>query len=295
MLILPGAERMPSVRVHVNPLYALYHFLVSEGQRPRNERNPATLEAAGNAAKARHLLGVHGIWDIWEHPLAQSKTTDEAVAGLTRLVTETVTELGSALNDAETEFLERLWPERQEIIDASVATLKHHLHSRWAHMAEQQAAQLGVTWPQHVDAYLVTDCYDWQGGYSHPLTIDVTNHTGLTLCETLLHEATHVADVYTGEAGKESLRDRLTTYLVGAGVPHPTAWSVWHAVIFATSARQVRMFIEPAYSDYGVTHGLYQWFKVPGLPSLWDEWMTGERDEAGFLQAIADEVIANPG
>jgi len=282
------------VHIHVNPLYALYHYLIREGQRPREERDPVLAEAARTAAEARHLTGVHGVWDLWEQRVAQGGTADEVVAGLMEAMTETVAQLGSALRAAEAGFNQRLWPERWATVQAALATIQDFVQPCFAAMTQRQAAVLGLIWPRRIDVYLVTDCYDWRDGYSHPLTIDVTTHRSVILCETLLHEATHVADVYTGESGKESLHTRVTTALIEDGIPSPHAWTAWHAIIFAASAHHIRAFIDPVHTDYAEAHDLYRWFKVPDLPALWGEWMAGQIDEREFLKVVATQVKDNP-
>ncbi|MDQ2741321.1 MAG: hypothetical protein M3Z66_03355, partial [Chloroflexota bacterium] len=113
---------------------------------------------------------------------------------------------------------------------------------------------------------------------------------GLTLCETLLHEATHVADVDTGESGKASLHTRLTFALSEDGIPPPHAWNAWHAIIFAASAHNIRAFIDPAHTDYAEPHNLYRLLRVPDLPTLWGEWMAGQIDERDFVKAVARQV-----
>ncbi len=225
--------------------------------------------------------------------MARGGTADEAEAGLMEAMTETVAQLGSALHAAESDFNQRLWPERQPAVQAALTTIQDLLQPSFAAMAQRQAAVLHLIWPQRIDVYLVTDCYDWQGGYSHPLTIDVTTHRGVTLCETLLHEATHVADVYTGESRKQSLRTRLTSALSEDGIPPPHAWNAWHAIIFAASAHHIRDFIDPAHTDYAATHHLYRLLKVPDLPALWIEWVSGQIDERDFLKAVASQVKDN--
>jgi len=292
-LIIGAATGTPAVHVHVNPLYALYHYLIREGQRPREERDSVVAEAARGASQARRLTGVHGVWDVWEQRVARAGTADEAVAGLMEAMTGTIAELGSALRAAESEFRQRLWPERQVTIQAALTTIQDLLQPSFVSMARRQATVLDLVWPQRIDVYLVTDCYDWQGGYSHPLTIDVTTHGGVTLCETLLHETTHVADVYTGEVGKESFRTRLMATLIEDGIPPPHAWNAWHAVIFAASGHHIRAFIEPAHMDYAEAYNLYRWLKVPDLPELWGEWMAGMMDERDFLRVVADRVRSN--
>jgi len=292
-LVIEATTDTPAVYIHANPLYALYHYLIREGQRPREERDPVLVEAAGMAAEARHLVGVHGVWDVWEQRVAQGGTADEAEAGLMEAMTETIAQLGSALRAAESDFNQRLWPERQPAVEAALATIQDLVQPRFAAMAQRQAAMLDLVWPQRIDVYLVTDCYDWQGGYSHPLTIDVTDHRGVTLCETLLHEATHVADVYTGESGKESLHSRLMTALIADGIPPPHAWNAWHAIIFAASAHHIRAFVDPTHTDLAESHRLYRRLGVPDLPELWAEFVATQIEEREFLKGVARQVRDN--
>ena len=292
-LIIAGENGTPAVQIHVNPLYAAYHYLIREGQRPREERDPMLAAAAGMAAEARHLLGAHGVWDRWEQRVARGGTADEAEAGLMEAMTETIAQLGSELRAAESDFNHRLWPERRAAVQAALATIQDLVQPRFAGMAQRQAAVLDLIWPQRIDVYLVTDCYNWQGGYSHPLTIDVTIHRGLTLCETLLHEATHVADVYTGESEKESLRGRLMTALIGDGIPPSHAWNAWHAIIFAASAHHTRAFVDPTHTDFAESHRLYRRLGVPDLPELWAEFVATQIEEREFLKGVARQVRDN--
>lgn len=285
-----GDGDTPDVYVHVNPVYALYHYLVREGLQPAAERVQATADEAIAAAAARRVGGVHGIWDAWEVPLASADSVDDAISGLRTAMTETVNTLGAALHAAETEFRERIWPARRGAIDEAFQTLRDLLAHRFADMARRQGKALGLVWPERIDAYLVTDCYDWHGAYSHPMTIDITRNQGFTLCETFLHEATHVADVHSGALGRSSLHARLTAALSERGIQGLTAWNAWHAIIFAASAQQVRSFIDPGYTDYAVTHGLYEHFKLPDLSHLWSAFSSGGIDESELVQHIADQV-----
>lgn len=75
-LIIGAATGTPAV--HVHPLYALYHYLIREGQRPREERDSVVAEAVRRASQARRLTGVRGVWDVWEQRVARAGTADEA-------------------------------------------------------------------------------------------------------------------------------------------------------------------------------------------------------------------------
>lgn len=219
-LVIPGTDGAPSLNVHVNPTYVLYHYLAKEALRPREER----------AGLVREALGV---------------------------------------------VRETLAPE-------------------WSAMARRQGELLGVAWPEKIDAFLVTDCYDWHGGYSHPLTLDIPHHDGIAICESILHEATHVADVHTSALGQECLGNRLMERIEASGVGHQDAWNAWHAVIFAASGRQVRESVSPDYADYAEPRGLYSYFKVPGIAPLWDAFASGAIEEDAFTAAVSD-MLVNPG
>jgi hypothetical protein len=288
-LVIPGP---PDVHVHVNPVYALYHYLVRQGMEPDGEQAPGTAVAAEQAAQARHLLGVHGIWDSWEVPLASGPTVREAISGLRARMAETVNAMESALVGAEADFNERVWPQRVPIVAAALDTLRDTLAPHFARMAGRQGEMLGLIWPERIDAFLVTDCYDRRGAYSHPLTIDVRDNVGLTLCETVLHEATHVADVLTSTSGQSSLGSHLTERLQQAGISGPVAWNAWHAVIFAASADGVRAALNPEYTDYAVEHGLYDIFRLPDLPTLWHAYARGTMSETDFVQEVAIRLRA---
>ena len=289
-LSIPATGCTAQVDIHVNLSYSLSHYLVRQGMESPAEQDPATAPAAERAALARHPRGVHDIWDEWEVPVASATTLGDAISGLRSRMNQTVDTLASAMGEVEVEFRERLWPERQPAIAAALGTLREVVAPRFAEMARRQAAMLDLIWPNRIDAYLVTDCYDWRGAYSHPLTIDVTANVGLTLCETFLHEATHVADVYTMQRGHRSLSSRLSDGLGEMGISRPAVWNVWHAIIFAASAQQVRTFIEPAHADYATEHGLYEDFGVPDLPGLWTAFTEGSLDEVAFLGEVAQRT-----
>lgn len=236
-ITLGGKDDTPPVRIIVNRRYVLYHYLVAQGQLPIEQRRPSTAEAAGKAERARHLGGVHGIWDDWERPLAEGETVDTAVAGLRSALTGTVNDLSTALREAEPRFLAEIWPQRQEAIDSALTT-----------------------------------------------------HAGLTLVETFLHEATHVADVKSNELGRQTLGTRLQYALTAAGMSSATAWNVWHAIIFTASAAQVRACVNAHYTDHATVHELYSWFGVPKLPTLWSAFTGGTLGEEELLRAVTEEV-----
>lgn len=200
-LCIPGGHGKPQVDVHVNLIYALYHYLVRQGSEQLSERDAAMSAEAERVAQVRFPLGVHGMWTQWEVPLASAATLGEAISGLRSQVTHTVDTLAIALREAEPEFTEQVWPRGQPAIETALRTLQEVLAPYFSGMVRQQVQVLGLIWPERIDAYLVADCYDRHSAYSHPLTIDVTKNVGLTLCEAFLHEATHVADVYTAERG----------------------------------------------------------------------------------------------
>lgn len=289
-LVIPAQEHSPALHVHGNPLHNLYHYLAREAQRPREERNPATAAAAALMAEVRFPRDVQGLWSTWERPLTTSGTPEEAVRGLTQTMTETADQLGEALRQAESVFRETLWPQRLPKIEAALATLREHFAPHFPAMARGQAALLDLAWPSRIDAFLVTDCYAREGAYSHPLTVGVSQHTGIMLCETLLHEATHVGDVHANIPGKERFGGRLQAYLTKSGLCGRDTWNVWHAVIFAASAEQVRACIAPEHTDYAIAHDLYAYFKVPHLPALWAEFASGVIDEQTFLERLAGQV-----
>ncbi|HZO74128.1 MAG TPA: hypothetical protein VFB60_18135 [Ktedonobacteraceae bacterium] len=161
-------------------------------------------------------------------------------------------------------------------------------------MARRQAELLELSWPEQINAFLVTDCYDPRGAYSHPLTVDISHNVGSTLCETLLHEATHVADVHTSQLGQRSLKNNVMEHLRGTELRLSTtkAWNVWHATIFASSAYQVRTHIDPDHIDYALPRNLYAHFGVPGLPTLWERFATQEIDEQEFLAGIVYDLTS---
>jgi hypothetical protein len=286
-LVVPGGEGAPSLRFRVNPLYGLYHYLVRQGQLPTEQRDPATAAAAARAARVREPRGLHGPWDAWELPLATARGVDAATAGLREALAAAAEELGAALREAEPHFRATVWPSRRSVIEAALAALRDGCAPHLPALARRQAGLLGLLWPPDVDVFLITDGYDRFGAYSHPLTVDVARIAPDELCETILHELTHVGDVHTGAAGRECLGTRLTRRMREAGGSRRQAWDAWHAVIFAASGQSVRELVDPGHTEYAARHGLYAHFGLPDLPRLWADLTAARIDEPAFLDAVA--------
>lgn len=295
-LVIPADGDSPALHVHVNPLYNLYHYLAKG--LPAEQRHPAMAEAASILAIARFPIGAHGAWDYWERPVAQGQDLAAAVDGMKAAMLDTAERIGAALRQAERVYMETIWPGRLPAIEAALVTLREQLAPHFPVMVRAQGAALDLAFPPEIEAFLVADCYDWRGGYSDPLTLDATLLRGLDLCETVIHEATHLAERHTRWTVKrDGLEDRLRAHLAGQGLKRDQAHDVAHAVLFAASAAQVRAFIDPRHADYASTHNspdnnLYSWFKVPNLPALWAAFASGALDEPAFFDVVARERSA---
>lgn len=204
-LRIPAGDGTPQLDIHVNLIYDPYHYLVREGMKETSHRSEVMVHAVEWAGSECEPPGVHGLWDQWEVPMASGATLGEAVTGLRSRMNHAVDTVATALQEAETEYRERVWPRRRPAFEMALLTLDEVLAPYIVEMARHQGEVLGLTWPERIDAYLAADYYDWRGAYSHPLTIDVTENTGPTLCEIFVHEATHVADVQTTSPGQRSL------------------------------------------------------------------------------------------
>ncbi len=289
-VVVPTGEQSPALHIHVNPVYALYQYLAREAQLPPQERNPDTAHAAALMRWARNPRAVQGYWSEWEQGFAMDATPQEAAGGLRRAMEETVERFAEAMKAAESVYHETLWPRRSPLLEDALRTIRNRLVPHFPGMAKEQGDLLGLVWPERVDAFLVPDSYESRGAYSHPLTVDVSHNNGIELCETLLHEATHVADVNTAMIDKEHLADRLISRLEADALGHKEAWNAWHAVIFASSAWQVRTHIESDYRDYALRRDLYSWFKLPHLPALWEAFASGSMDEEALIEAVAKQL-----
>jgi hypothetical protein len=208
-------------------------------------------------------------------------------------MTQTAEQIETALTQAEL-FRETLWPQRATQLAEAASTIQKDLAPHFATMARQQAELLELSWPDQIDAFLVTDCYDPRGAYSHPLTVDISHNVGSTLCETLLHEATHVADVHTSHLGQHTLRNKVIEHLRGTGLhlSATQAWNVWHAIIFASSAYQVHTNIDPDHTDYALPRNLYAQFGVADLPTWWRRFAAQEIDEQEFLEGVVYDLTS---
>lgn len=302
-VVIPAGKGSPELRVHVNPVYALYHYLRKEAEAPLAQVKPETAEATATFRRAFHRSvvagvvnfgGLHGLWDVWEQPLTTGATIEAAVGGLRREMVAVADGIGAAMAEAEPVFNQKLWPQREPLIEAALTTIRETFEPQFPAMALRQAELLDHTWPDRVDAYLVTDCYDRFEAYSRPLTVDVAQSTGIELCETLLHEATHVADVHTNALEHKGLEDRLILFLLdGEDVPFGSILNARHALIFVSSADQVRTFIDPNHVDYALPRGLYDWFNLPNLPAQWAEFAAGRASEEAFFAQLRESLKAS--
>ncbi|HEX5502107.1 MAG TPA: hypothetical protein VFW96_05760 [Thermomicrobiales bacterium] len=295
-LVIPADGEGAALHVQVNPLYSLYHYLAK--RMPAEQRPTALAEAAMTTVIARFPIGAHGAWDEWELPVARAETLEAAVSGMKAAMRETAEQIGVALRQAERVYREEIWPERLPRIEAALTILRERLAPSFPAMVRAQAENLGLVFPPRIDAFLVADCYDRRGGYSHPLTLDVTLLHGLDLCETVIHEATHLAERHTRwTVEREGLGDRLRAYLAAHGMTSNQLHDVAHAVLFAASAAQVRSFIDSHHVDYALTHNapdntLYSWFKMPRLPEIWAAFAAGALAEPALFDALCRERFA---
>jgi hypothetical protein len=238
---------------------------------------------------ARFPLGLHGHWDEWEIPITTATTIEQAAAGIIEGMTKTADQIRKSLEMALDHFMLSVWNKRQEALHEALATLEKHLPIAFGQMVTRQSHLLEVNFPTNIDVHLVVDCYSPTGAYSHPMTVDVTHYKGIDLCECILHEATHVADVYTSQSGRRSLKDKVLQSLAERGIDGRTAWNVWHAIIFASSAEQTREFISQKHVDYAVRRGLYAFFNVPDLPQLWSEFSLKMISDAEFITKLIEQ------
>ncbi|MGI8404986.1 MAG: hypothetical protein ACR2OE_09535 [Thermomicrobiales bacterium] len=265
-LIIAATEKSPEIAIHVNPSYALYHWLRAKAETPGPNPAPEFGNAIPLMRRALNVSGLHGFWGIWENSLTDAITLDQVNLNLIHAVTSTGEALASAIAAAETRYREEIWPQQQQVFTDALSVIEQRFTPAFPAMAADHAQLLDLTWPRHIDAYLVAETYERAGAYSHPLTISVSHNTGITLCETLLHEATHVADVYMEEIGAMGLGDSVGAALLDDGMQLRAAFDCWHAVIFASSAYQMRAHIDPEHIDYATGRGLYERFMVPNAP-----------------------------
>lgn len=289
-LEIPGTDQSPRLQFHVNPSYALYQWLRTEAAKPAPADDGPLENAIRLMRRSVNVRGVHGVWDVWEGALASAQ--DRAPFEVLRqAIVTTGKDLARALQEAEPYFHGEVWPDRQAAIRTALGTIEETLAPRFPVMAARHSTLLDLAWPDTIDVYLVTDCYDFGGAYSHPLTVDVVRNTGLRLCETVLHEATHVADVHTAETGSTTLGDRLISMLVARGLDRRTAFNLWHAVIFAASGARIREALDSYYVDYAVDYNLYQWFKAPNAPKHWHSYET-HGDETALMASLLQDAGA---
>lgn len=281
-------------------MYAMYHYLRHQAELPIplvdevTPRATALMRTALNrveGAAGANLGGYHGLWDVRGPPLAGNPEIAPTIDGLRDAMIGTADALQASLREAESIWMTGFWPERAPHIETGLSTLSDLLQPAFVAMCQAQAEQLDLVWPERLDAYLVTDCYDRFEAYTPPLTIDVARSQGLELCETLLHEATHVAERFSRSRDVTSLSDRLLLYLIESeSISFGSILDAQHALVFVSSGRQVRGHIDPNHIDYAASRDLYQRLGVPSLPRGWDQYVNGDRNEMALFEGIRQEI-----
>lgn len=301
-IVVPAGELSPALHIHVNPMYAMYHYVRRQAELPIPLVDEATANAAAlmrqalnrvEGAGGSNMGGYHGLWDRWEPPLAGNLAVAPAIDGLRGAMMGMADALQASLSEAESIWMTSLWPKRELHIETGLSTLSDLLQPGFVAMCHEQAEYLDLVWPERLDAYLMTDCYDRFEAYTPPLTIDVAQSQGLELCETLLHEATHVAERFTRTRDGTSLSDRLLLFLMESGSTNfGSILDAQHALVFVSSGQQVRARIDPDHIHYAASRNLYQRLRVPSLPSAWDQYLNGGRDELTLFEAIHRDIAA---
>ncbi|MDQ3653940.1 MAG: hypothetical protein M3457_02525 [Chloroflexota bacterium] len=291
LLTIDGTDSTPEMRFRANPAYGLYHWLRAASVRGGPIEGNGFAEAFELVRRSFDRRGVRGMAEPWERAIAQADSHGDALATFERTYRQTGNDMVEAMRIAQPAFTSSIWPGQLETIESAVGLVRRQLASVFAEMARKHAVLLDLDWPPVIDVYLVGDFGGFEGAYSHPLTVDVNQHNGLTLFETILHEATHVADVNGKVRGYSSVGDRLMAFLASERLRRG-GFDVWHAVIFASSAARVRSCFGDGYPDYASERGLFRVFGVPGVAEIWNVF-EGNRDEARFFGAIRQDVRAN--
>lgn len=212
---IDGTTDTPEVRFHANPACGLYHWLRAASTRGQQSEGDGFAQAFDLVRQSFEQRGVRGMVEPWESAIAKSKSHGEALAAFERAYRQTGSDMAEAMRSAEPAFMVTVWPGHLAAIAREVDALRQRFAPVFPELAREHEALLDLDWPFAIDVHLVGDMAGFEGAYSHPLTIDLSQHNGLTLFETILHEATHVADVNGTMRGQPSLGDRLIASLAG--------------------------------------------------------------------------------
>ncbi len=288
LLRIPGTPHSPELAFHANPTYALYQWLRANANQPaiNDDRLRQAFQLVG---RSFNRPGPRGMVAPWEEALANGETPDASLRAFQLRVQASGEDMVSAMRIAERIFMEEYWPERKNRIARALDGIRVTFAPAFAAMAKEHADLLDIDWPQRIDTHLVTDVAGHQGAYSHPLTIDVGHQAGLTLFETILHEATHVAEVNGRIRGHLCFGYRLQAYLAEHGLSPAQRFNIWHAVIFASSAACTRHHISLDHEDYAVARNLYAVFGVPAAAGDWQAFAESGRDERRLMEALLDD------
>jgi hypothetical protein len=307
------ASRSPvRLEFRVSPVLELYQELRAEAAEPAPEGDP--LAAPVSAARALHQqLGSFLQWGPVDGGLGECLTAQDLRAVFAALpevlevprpagqvakvpLRELALELADAIVAVEADWLERVWPERAERLEAAAERLAATLDgpvgtALFQELCRAQRMQLDG---ERVPVVLVTKA-PWPGAvtFRRPgggglcvVSLGDLEH-GL-LMETVVHESIHALDVATMEQATllQVLRSALTT--AGFDRRDRRAADTVHALLFLHAAELVRRHLDPEHVDYGEREGVYARLGAPieVERALFRSYLDGELEHDQLIAGI---------
>ncbi|MFH0947087.1 MAG: hypothetical protein V2A76_18010 [Planctomycetota bacterium] len=206
-----------------------------------------------------------------------------------------------ALAPVESAFMEQVWPARKEQLEKRRAQVEELLAAADPDPLEHLRSALGFPEPGLRIPIHLTIASPAPGGvtlrsHSGPLcSISLEKRDPATLCEVILHEATHAIDASCPDA-EETIPARLRAALAKRGLDprKETSRNAWHTLFFLQAAETVRACIDAEHVDVGISSGYYERVgRVAAIErQVWKERGADGLSAEEVIERIADGVCS---
>lgn len=313
----PVAQDAPpaatGIVIRTSPIVDL-HFYVRSLVESEDGAAPPELRACAEVAREfRDRVGSGFGWAFIEANLPAVRTAAELQAEFAALpevvrrrdgsevaLGEPARRLAEAYAQAESAFLEQVWPRHERVLADAARRLEGALLKRLEDCLGHVLGSLMMRDPQaEVPVFLVADAPPPQGvthrrrGGGPVCFVGVEGLDVSLLSEIVLHEAIHALDVLTEESGSALVQLRRQLRAAGYAPTSPAYRDVPHTLIFVQAAETIRRKLAPDHSDYGEVHGYYDRIgaAVRAVRPVWRELLDGQIAPQEAIDRIVESAV----
>lgn len=253
-----AADKAPTVYLSYSMVFSLYQHLIRLSKLSLETESIPTSSAWSAAASRVSQLSLSlGPLNFFEVGSADARTVEEFQERLKQRTNFFVQEMVAAMEDVEEDYRYSLWTEHRELLAEALKDLRGMFAPQKDRLLIQLSDWFNIrSQPESYSVYLVPDCHEPTGGYSHPTVISVSKFKSLDLIEVILHELTHVMAHHNRTDSKSAFRlieKRCTDYRL----PIRVALELFHLLIFHASGALIREVYGTDYVPYARRRKIY--------------------------------------